>query len=64
MSTTDDPTDPRLTRGVDDTPRDMAPTYLVLSDDERAQGFVRPVRASFTLLIRQAMERALEAAGR
>lgn len=47
MSTTSDPNDPRLTRGVDDEPVPMAETYLVLSDEERAKGFVRPVRRSY-----------------
>lgn len=47
MSTTSDPKDPRLTRGVDDEPVPMADAYLVLSDAERAQGFVRPVRRSY-----------------
>jgi flavoprotein len=47
MGTTDDPTDPRLTRGVDDAPRGQAEVYLVLSDAERAAGFVRPVRRSY-----------------
>lgn len=47
MSTTSDPNDPRLTRGVDDAPVPMAQTYLVLSDEERAKGFVRPVRRSY-----------------
>jgi hypothetical protein len=47
MSTTSDPTDPRLTHGVDDEPRDQADVYLVLSDKDRAAGFVRPVRRSY-----------------
>lgn len=47
MSHTDDPADPRLTRGVDDTPRPQADAYLVLSEAERAAGFVRPVRRSY-----------------
>lgn len=44
---THDPTDPRLTHGPDDEPVPQAEVYLVLSDDERAHGFVRPVRASY-----------------
>jgi hypothetical protein len=44
---TDDPADPRLTRGADETPVDQAPVYLVLSEAERAQGFIRPVRRSY-----------------
>lgn len=47
MPTTSDPTDPRLTHGADTEPVSQAPTYLVLSDDERAKGFVRPVRRSY-----------------
>lgn len=45
--TTDDPSDPRLTRGVDNEPAPQAPVYLVLSEEERAQGFVRPYRQSY-----------------
>lgn len=44
MSFTTDPDDPRLTRGNDDKPVAQAEVYIVLSDDERAKGFVRPVR--------------------
>jgi len=47
MSTTSDPNDPRLTHGHDDTPVPMAETYLVLSEEERAAGFVRPVRVVY-----------------
>ena len=47
MGTTDDPTDPRLTRGADTEPQGQAEVYLVLSDDERANGFVRPLRESY-----------------
>ena len=47
MGTTSDPNDPRLTRGVDDEPVPMAETYLVLSADQRAAGFVRPRRLSY-----------------
>jgi hypothetical protein len=50
MSLTDDPKDPRLTRGAD--PADgpyhrQAEVYLVLSEEERAKGFVRPLRLSY-----------------
>jgi hypothetical protein len=45
--TTDDPTDPGLTRGVDDTPVPQAEKYLVLSDAERAKGYVRPLRTRY-----------------
>ena len=41
---TDDPTDPDLTRGGDDTPREQSKAYLVLSAEERAKGFIKPVR--------------------
>jgi hypothetical protein len=44
---TDDPKDPRLTRGVDTAPVSQAPVYLVLSEAERAKGFVRPLRQSY-----------------
>lgn len=48
MSLTTDPSDPRLTHGPDDgPPREPAEVYLVLSDEERAKGFVRPVRRSY-----------------
>lgn len=44
---TSDPSDPRLTRGSDDRPVPQADTYLILSEEERAKGFVRPVRRSY-----------------
>ena len=47
MSTTSDRNDPRLTHGADTEPTTMAPVYLVLSEEERAQGFVRPFRRSY-----------------
>ena len=47
MGLTDDPMDPRLGRGVDDEPIPQHDVYLVLSDEERAKGFVRPVRHSY-----------------
>jgi hypothetical protein len=47
MSHTTDPSDPRLTHGTDSEPTQQAPAYLVLSDDERAKGFVRPVRRTY-----------------
>lgn len=47
--TIDDPSDPGLTHGVD--PQDarvpQAEAYLVLSEEERGKGFVRPVRQSY-----------------
>lgn len=47
MSLTTDPNDPRLGHGSDESPRPQNDVYLVLSDEERAKGFVRPVRASY-----------------
>lgn len=47
MSLTSDRTDPRLGHGADTSPRPQQEVYLVLSEDERAQGFVRPVRRSY-----------------
>lgn len=47
---TDDPNDPRLTRGadpVDGPAHPQAEVYLVLSEEERAKGFVRPVMTSY-----------------
>lgn len=45
--TTDDPSDPRLSHGVDAEPVAQADAYLVLSDEERAKGFVRPLRRTY-----------------
>lgn len=48
MSLTDDPNHPGLKRGrADETPVPQHHTYLVLSEAERAKGFVRPVRRSY-----------------
>jgi hypothetical protein len=47
MSLTTDPNDPRLGRGSDSTPVPQNSVYLVLSADERAKGFVRPLRCSY-----------------
>lgn len=47
MPVTSDPSDPRLTRGSDTEPVGQAPVYLVLSDEERAAGFVRPLRTAY-----------------
>jgi hypothetical protein len=44
---TDDPNDPRLGHGEDKSPTPMHDVYLVLSDEERAKGFVRPVYRSY-----------------
>lgn len=48
---TDDPHDPRLTHGADDEPTPQAPVYLILSDEERAKGFVRPLRLTYQHLV-------------
>lgn len=45
MPLTDDPNDSRLGRGVGG--EGMNEAYLVLSDEERARGFVRPVRRTY-----------------
>ncbi|MGH2792853.1 MAG: hypothetical protein ACRDKG_00970 [Actinomycetota bacterium] len=47
MGLTTDPRDPALGRGVDDEPVPQQEKYLILSDEERAKGFVRPVRRSY-----------------
>lgn len=47
MGITEDPTDPRLTHGADEAPVGQAPVYLVVSEAERARGFVRPVRRTY-----------------
>jgi hypothetical protein len=44
---TTDPTDPRLTHGTDSEPVPQAAAYLVLSEEERAKGFVRPYRDAY-----------------
>ena len=53
MSITDDPTDPRLTRGADKEKTGQAEAYLILSDEERAKGFVRLVTPIATKLAEQ-----------
>lgn len=42
MRLTTDPSDPGLGRGVDETPIPQHDVYLVLSEEERAKGFIRP----------------------
>jgi hypothetical protein len=44
---TTDPNHPDLGHGGDDTPVPQNKKYLVLSDDELAKGFVRPVRDTY-----------------
>ena len=43
---TTDPEDPRLKRGPSDE-KGQNEVYLVLSEEERAKGFVRPLRRSY-----------------
>lgn len=47
MGLTTDPTSPCLGHGFDTKPVSQNACYLVLSDEERAKGFVRPVRDSY-----------------
>ena len=47
MSDTTDPNDPRLGHGSNDEPVPQNEAYLVLSEDERKKGFVRPVRTKY-----------------
>lgn len=47
---TTDPNDPRLGRGVDKEKTEQHSAYLVLSDEEKAKGFVRPVRTGYVHL--------------
>lgn len=44
---TTDPNDSRLGHGADSKPVPQNEAYLVLSEEERAKGFVRPVRRSY-----------------
>jgi hypothetical protein len=47
VSLTTDPNDPRLGHGSDAEPIDQHDLYLVLSEEERAKGFVRPFRNAY-----------------
>jgi hypothetical protein len=48
VSLTEDPNDPRIGRGsADHAPVAQNDVYLVLSEAERAKGFVRPVRFEY-----------------
>ena len=47
MTITTDSQDPRLGHGVDETPVPQQEIYLVLSEDERKKGFIRPYRESY-----------------
>lgn len=44
---TTNPNDPRLGHGSDSEPNPQNQAYLVLSEEERQRGFVRPVRHSY-----------------
>ena len=44
---TTDPKDPELCHGIDTEPVNQCKKYLILSEKERAKGFVRPVRYSY-----------------
>jgi len=44
---TTDWTDPRLGHGTDEGPTPQNEAYLILSKEERAKGFRRPVRRSY-----------------
>ena len=47
MTHTTDPHDPRLGHGSDDVPRPQQEAYLVLAEEIRRRGFVRPVMRSY-----------------
>ena len=48
MSLTTDPNDPRLTHYTGpEKPGKQAAVYLVMSEEERAKGFVRPLRKTY-----------------
>lgn len=47
MGLTTDPSDPRLGHGVDKETISQHEVYLVLSAEELAKGFVRPVRRTY-----------------
>jgi hypothetical protein len=47
MSYTTDKNDPRLGHGVDKEPIQQHEVYLILSEEERAKGFVRPLHRGY-----------------
>ena len=47
MSITIDPKDPDLGHGVDESPVPQNKKYLVLSDEEIAKGYIRPLRRTY-----------------
>jgi len=44
---TTDRNDPDLRRGIDETETGQNTAYLILSEEERKKGFVKPVRCSY-----------------
>jgi hypothetical protein len=51
MPTTDDPKVPHAQGGPDDEPVRQADVYLVMSEEERAKGYMRPLRFNYYHLI-------------
>lgn len=47
MSFTTDPKDPRLCRGTETEKTPQCEVYLILSDEEREKGFIRPLRTKY-----------------
>lgn len=47
MGVTTDPNDPDLGHGPNDKPVPQNKKYLVLSEEDRAKGYVRPLRLSY-----------------
>ena len=47
MAYTTDSNDPELGRGIDSEKIQQHSKYLVLSEEERAKGFIRPVRRTY-----------------
>ena len=47
MSLTTNPNDPELGKGVDAKPIEQHKKYLVLSPEELAKGFIKPVRTKY-----------------
>jgi len=47
MSYTTNPNDPKLGHGIDSEKTKQHEVYLILSDEERSKGFIRPVRKTY-----------------
>ena len=47
MAYTTDPNDPELGHGIDPEKIEQNKKYLILSEEERAKGFTRPLRMSY-----------------